>query len=440
MRKSYIFLTFLLLCLTTSFAAFSQEKDKEDVGSSEFSQWSVAINAGANVFDGDVSQTYNNAFPKGILNMALGATVERSFNPRYGLFLQYLYLPISGIDPGLNFKGKVNTANVGLSSNLSNIFYRNRTSRWNVYFNIGLGMDFYNSTSTLNSTVPMHEQKVEDGRAIIYPFGLNFEYNISKSIALSWETEYRMSNKDNFEANKYIQGNSNDAVLVSMLGVRYKFNAIESKHVRNIAMIDFEPEKALPLVQNIAKKVDDLEQKLKDAEEKLDHTKNKVDSLNPRVDNIEELLAKQFGGPDSDGDGVPDSRDREPNTPPGSYVNYWGQALPKEYIGSSRVMSVYFEYNKYELSPNSLVTIREVAIKMVKDPTLKVEVRGFCDYTGTDKYNLILSTRRALKVRRELINIYAIDESRIIANGQGKLVEPKNKYPLNRRCDFFFDK
>ena len=77
---------------------------------------------------------------------------------------------------------------------------------------------------------------------------------------------------------------------------------------------------------------------------------------------------------------------------------------------------------------------------MIKNPELKVEVRGYTDYSGSSKYNLELSTMRAARVKRELVRNYGIEESRIITNGLGKLVEPQGKFPLNRRCDFFFDK
>jgi outer membrane protein OmpA-like peptidoglycan-associated protein len=52
-----------------------------------------------------------------------------------------------------------------------------------------------------------------------------------------------------------------------------------------------------------------------------------------------------------------------------------------------------------ELTSNAHATIREVAIRMIKNPELKVEVRGYTDYSGSSKYNLELSTMRAARVK-----------------------------------------
>lgn len=39
-----------------------------------------------------------------------------------------------------------------------------------------------------------------------------------------------------------------------------------------------------------------------------------------------------------------------------------------------------------------------------------------------------------------LVKIWKIPADHIIANGKGKIIEPRIRYRPNRRCDFFFDK
>lgn len=442
-------LTLLILVLINGLLSAQDQDRNADIGYG-YSKWSLAGKLGVNVFDGDVAQAFNSHFPTGAANLSYGVSLERSFNPRWGLAIEYMYLPYGGKTPSFEFSGEIYSPCIFLSLNLSNLLYKYRTSKWNVYANFGTGISYYNAESTSSERYMLYRRpirEVKNGQATASVYGFNVEYNFSKPFAVSWHTQYRFHNKDNFEALQYLQGNSDDGIMSTTLGLRYKIHPPDKDHIRNSSLIEFEPDKALAMAMANAKKVDDLEallkefeDQIKDTQDDLTETKGKIDSLTPKVIGMDKVISSQFSDDDADGDGVPDIRDLEPYTPPGSYVNYWGQSLPKEFIGSSRILSIYFAHNKYELTSNAHATIREVAIRMIKNPELKVEVRGYTDYSGSSKYNLELSTMRAARVKRELVRNYGIEESRIITNGLGKLVEPRGKFPLNRRCDFFFDK
>jgi outer membrane protein OmpA-like peptidoglycan-associated protein len=56
---------------------------------------------------------------------------------------------------------------------------------------------------------------------------------------------------------------------------------------------------------------------------------------------------------------------------------------------------------------------------MVKHPRLKVELQGYTDSTGSDKYNLILSDKRANSVREYLIS-QQVRPEQLSARGYGK--------------------
>ena len=83
-------------------------------------------------------------------------------------------------------------------------------------------------------------------------------------------------------------------------------------------------------------------------------------------------------------------------------------------------------------------TIYLAAGLLKANPMLLVEIRGFCDYTGTDEYNLQLSNVRAERVKKELVEVHGIDAKRIGTNGKGRIIEPKAKYRPNRRVEFHF--
>ena len=76
-----------------------------------------------------------------------------------------------------------------------------------------------------------------------------------------------------------------------------------------------------------------LEQKKAVVEELAAKVDNMTDMLNNNVvPKLEAIEKAQEDNTDTDLDGVPDSRDRHPNTPAGSFVNYYGEPLTEAEI------------------------------------------------------------------------------------------------------------
>jgi len=63
---------------------------------------------------------------------------------------------------------------------------------------------------------------------------------------------------------------------------------------------------------------------------------------------------------------------------------------------------VYFEFNKYNLTPDALQTLQQVTAQMKADPKMRILLVGHADAAGTDPYNMGLSHRRADAVRSRL--------------------------------------
>ncbi len=132
--------------------------------------------------------------------------------------------------------------------------------------------------------------------------------------------------------------------------------------------------------------------------------------------------------PDSDGDGVPDSRDKCPDTPKGAKVTKLGCWVFHDVlfdIDSTVVKSMY--------SP--LITNAVEVLKL--NPGLTVEIQGHTDDTGTDAYNQGLSERRAMAVK-DAITQHGIDGSRLTTVGFGESQpiatnETESGKALNRR-------
>lgn len=179
--------------------------------------------------------------------------------------------------------------------------------------------------------------------------------------------------------------------------------------------------------------------------------------------------------PDSDGDGVNDSRDRCPNTPAGHAVDASGCSLdsdgdgvvdaddkcPDTYRGATvdatgceldddndgvvnrldqcpdttegvrvdvngceikdviELPGVNFETNSDRLLPGADDVLRDAAATLQKYPDLVVEVAGHTDSAGAADYNQGLSERRAATVRDYLINSGAA-EANLSARGYGE--------------------
>lgn len=119
---------------------------------------------------------------------------------------------------------------------------------------------------------------------------------------------------------------------------------------------------------------------------------------------------------DSDGDGVPDSMDKEPNTPKGNLVDKDGVTL-SEIV--SIAMNIVFDTNKADVKPEFDDQIKAVADFMKIYPSVTVEIEGHTDSKGSDALNIALSQKRADSVRDYLVNNFGIDSARLTTKGYG---------------------
>ncbi len=148
---------------------------------------------------------------------------------------------------------------------------------------------------------------------------------------------------------------------------------------------------------------------------------------------------------DSDGDGVADANDQCPNTVAGAAVNAVGCELDDDQDGVVNRLDqcpntakgvrvdvngceirdiielpgVNFETNSDRLLPGADDVLTDAAATLRKYPELVVEVAGHTDSAGAADYNQGLSERRAATVRDYLINAGA-GEANLSARGYGE--------------------
>ncbi len=133
---------------------------------------------------------------------------------------------------------------------------------------------------------------------------------------------------------------------------------------------------------------------------------------------------------DSDGDGVPDYKDECPDTPKGAPVNI---------VGCWILKGINFGYNKADIKPQYYGLLDENIKVLQMNPNLIVEIQGHTDSIGSQEYNQPLSEQRAESVKNYFI-LKGVSMKRIFTRGFGKLApiasnETEEGRAQNRRIE-----
>jgi len=148
---------------------------------------------------------------------------------------------------------------------------------------------------------------------------------------------------------------------------------------------------------------------------------------------------------DRDGDGVPDRIDNCPDVP-GTVENQGCQDAQLVVIGDGTLdilEKVYFATGSARLQKRSFALLDNVAEVINAHPEYPlIRVEGHSDKTGSLKFNMRLSQKRAETVIRYLVGRGNVDRERLIAEGFGptRPIVPDAKTPAelaqNRRVEF----
>lgn len=119
---------------------------------------------------------------------------------------------------------------------------------------------------------------------------------------------------------------------------------------------------------------------------------------------------------DSDGDGVLDDVDNCPRTPAGMRVDANGCAIKAAVVV---LHDINFELDKARLTATAKASLDNIVAGLKGQPSMKLEIDGHTDATGSDAHNLKLSKARAAAARDYLIE-QGIDGSRLKSEGFGE--------------------
>ncbi|MEI6899674.1 MAG: OmpA family protein [Bacteroidota bacterium] len=108
--------------------------------------------------------------------------------------------------------------------------------------------------------------------------------------------------------------------------------------------------------------------------------------------------------------------------------------------------NIYYDYDKWDILPESVEELDKLSAFMIENPEVKVELSSHTDSRGTILYNQKLSERRA-KSALDYILSKGIDADRITSKGYGetmslnkcvdKIICTPQEFRLNRRTEFY---
>lgn len=138
---------------------------------------------------------------------------------------------------------------------------------------------------------------------------------------------------------------------------------------------------------------------------------------------------------DYDADGVIAERDRCKDTPLGAMVDNYGCPVIQP-VHQGEEVKIQFANDSTIISPAFYSEVAVVAKLMETYPTATATVEGYTSKTGSYKYNLSLSKKRASAVSDLLSSKYGIDPKRLSTIGYGydHPIDPDNPAAaVNRR-------
>jgi len=101
--------------------------------------------------------------------------------------------------------------------------------------------------------------------------------------------------------------------------------------------------------------------------------------------------------------------------------------------------AIFFDFDSYSIREDMKPRLKEAARYLMDHPAVRIELQGNCDERGSSEYNLALGEKRALAVKRYLVNL-GISPERLetVSFGEERPLDPghnERAWALNRRVD-----
>ncbi len=232
-RHIILSIFFAVICLF----AFSYHLNAQSFSEGRFGffdNWRININAGSNLFYGDIQQ-YQYAPYKDDWRMAYGLVLRKQISPVFGLGFQILNGTLHGTRKNYAggdkvFDSKIFEYNLNATIDFNSLFAGyNPDRRFSIYGLAGLGFSNWKTTLKNNGKVIRTTGYTGKGPGkrtteLVLPLGLGIKYDVSDNIGLNLESSLRGVNSDILDA--WESHFKYDFYNYTSLGLFYNFNSI----------------------------------------------------------------------------------------------------------------------------------------------------------------------------------------------------------------------
>lgn len=429
-----------------------------------YSHWSIAVSGGFNLLlcerndeaTGKIENYKNNFLGQ------FNAEVEYSFNPTWGVALNYAYAPISrkaifpvkgmyDVNPESNGQG--HQVYAMLNVNLLSLFRRYRShAEWGWYAGVGAGAYMFNTCMQMFE--PIDGQEIPWSTTVMIPLETRVEYSPIPSIGIFLKAGLDFYLDDRINVCSF--GQLCDWNVYTGVGLRWNIGASKKESVRTIDMNTFEGGSGRRASSK--DNDDDNEKKVvanPASEEQLAELQRQIDQLQAQIANMQNIPATTTA---VETPAVDQTTTVNPAAAPadnsGRLANVEKLAAKNEAdikdirteLSNLRAMalqsndtkenSVYFDHGSALVTKEYELVIARVAKMMIAEPSLRLEITSFCSSTGDETTNTSIGEKRIDAVRYILINRYRIDANRVRAQYKGQVNDQFES--VNRRCDLNF--
>jgi outer membrane protein OmpA-like peptidoglycan-associated protein len=175
----------------------------------------------------------------------------------------------------------------------------------------------------------------------------------------------------------------------------------------------------------ITQRVDTQEMQLRDTTDKTGKNTQAIDAAGQRLQTLDSRVGEVGTIANDAKTGAGDAKQqaesvgnslRETRT---EFTQRWAN---RNQYSPLETISVFFDFNRADLKDQGMSELEEVAKALKANPNAVLELQGFADPTGADRYNYQLTRDRVDSVVRYLVQRHGIDLRRIYAVGMGKEV------------------
>ncbi len=299
------------------------------------------------------------------------------------------------------FKFSVNNALMGYNPERRGSFY--------LFANAGIAL--WHNYYTFDGKNPVNGEGVTDHRVnFMGEAGLGYSYDVCKHSSLFVEAS--LISIAHFQ--NIFRDNRAGLDVNFALGYAYNFGVTAADE-------ELIAQRALLTQENL----DALNNQVAQLERDLDNSRNNEKKLESRISQLENDLnnAKVNSGNNAAAAELQAKIDQIK----ADQLTFY--ALP---------FSIQYGVDQYTVNGNEMQKLKAIARVMQDNPNTTYAIYGFCDYTGSDAYNMKLSQKRAEEVKRLLVEKYGIAENRLSCEWKGKTMAFGDiQYSVNRRVSFY---